>query len=80
MSKKISYNAVFLKPDSSEIILENFKGKDLRNYLESLLLQHYNIEYKFTPYGVYDLRLRRTRISKFVRNIIPHCEICDNPN
>jgi len=80
MPKRMTYNAGFLKPDSTEIILENFKGKDLRTYLESLLLQHYNIEFKFTSYGVYDLRLRRDRISKYIRIIIAHCEICENPN
>lgn len=80
MPKLMSYNAIFLKPDSTEIILENFKTKDLLTYLESLLLQHYNIEFHFTSYGVYDLRVRRDRISKYIRQIIPHCEICTNPN
>ena len=79
MPKKMTYNATFIKPGASEIMIENFKGKELRQFLEALLLEHYKIEFKFTSYGVYDLRLRRDRISKYVRNIIPNCQICDNP-
>jgi hypothetical protein len=80
MPKRMTYNAVFLKVNGDEIILDNFTTEELKQQLELLLKQHYNIEYKFLPYGVYDLRNRRQRISKFIRAIIPHCEINDNPH
>jgi hypothetical protein len=72
------YNAIFKKPDGITIILTDYTSRDLLDTLETLLKDNYNIDFEFTKYGVYDLRMRRNRINKFIRNIIPECHICSN--
>lgn len=75
MPIKQTYLAVFNIPDGSPIILTNYKNEDLKNKLESLLLEKYNMDFKFVKYGLYDLRFRRHRLNKIIRKIIPFCDI-----
>lgn len=75
MPIKQTYTAVFINPDFSLNILRDYKNEELKTELERLLLDKYNIEYKFLKYSIYDLRHRRHRVSKYIRNIIPSCDI-----
>jgi len=81
MGRGIRYNAVFIKPNNEDIIMENCNGKELRQYLEILLKVHYNIDYPFKTYTyvLYDLRCRRNRINKIIKDIIPVVEIVTTP-
>lgn len=75
MPKLTLYNAHFKKPDGEIIAITEMKGPDLRTHLSLLIKQYYDFDYKFLTYGLYDLRYRTKRISKFVRQMIPLIEV-----
>jgi len=81
MPKIKRYNAVFIKPNSEEVFIENCDAKDMRIYLEILCRSHYGIQYPFNTYKyvLYDLRCRRNRINRILRDIIPLIEIITPP-